>query len=728
MEETLKNSELQIEGTVDRIVFEAPDGTFSVLSLKSKDRGRVTVTLASEPPKVGEEAKFRGVYIEHPKFGEQFRATNIELIRPTNTARIERFLASGAIEGIRAGFAKRIVEKFGIDTLDIIENSPQRLKEIPGIGKKTIEKITESYMKQSELRDIMLWLETHGVSGTFAARIFKKYSSFSIDMLENHPYQLAEDIKGIGFQTADTIARSIGLSPEDEERIRAGVIFSLGEISMSGHTCAPMEYLIKESARNLRIEDTYLIENIINNMTEENAVDFEDIGGVRYIYSHYLYEAETLVARRVKEIKESARYFGVKNTEEFIADWEEQRNIRLAEKQKDAIKYALSSGIFVLTGGPGTGKTTVVRGIIELLEKIGCKILLGAPTGRAAKRLTEATGRRAKTVHRMLEAQGIPGAGFEFLRDEANPLEADVIILDEVSMMDIVLMRHFLMAVPDGAHVILVGDVDQLPAVGPGLVLKDIIASKVGNSVMLNEIFRQTEESSIVVSAHAINHGRFPKITDDGEFRFVELDTSEKVAKFIEYLVTEALPHLNFSPLTDVQVLSPMHKDLCGTHRLNIRLQSALNPPSPLKKEISFGGQTFRVNDKVMQTKNNYEKKVFNGDIGFISAIEDGKVQVNFDGEILAAYEKDEISELTLAYAMSVHKSQGSEYPVIILPLVSAHYIMLQRNLLYTAVTRAKDLVILIGKKSALNTAIMNDRTRKRYTLLKERLSDKLEC
>lgn len=711
-----------VEGSVERIVFQAQDGTFSVISVKSKAGGRTTVTLNSDPPNVGEEVRFKGKFFVHPRFGEQLKATNIELIRPTDAAGVERFLASGIIEGIRSGYAKRIVEKFGAEALYIIEHEPERLLEISGIGKNTIKKIKSSYMKNSELREIMLWLETHGVSGMLAARIFKHYASFSIEMLEKHPYQLAYDVQGIGFITADTIARSIGLDLEDEERIAAGINYALSEISSSGHTCVPRPYLIEEAAKILRIDNTNLIDQVISQMVDTEMVISEDVGSETYIYDKYLYASEMTVAGRIKEIQEYADTFNINNVDNFISSWEKSNNISLAQKQKDAVKYALSSGVFVLTGGPGTGKTTVVKGIIALLEKLGCKILLGAPTGRAAKRLAETTDRTAKTVHRLLEAQGVPGESFEFGRDSENPLEADVIILDEVSMMDINLMRSFLLAVPDGAHIILVGDVDQLPAIGPGLVLKDIIASKVGNSVALNEIFRQDEESSIVISAHQINHGKIPKLDNAKDFVFVEKATSEDVADTIEELVSKILPSMGFSPLYDAQVLSPMHKDICGTIKLNSRLQRVLNPHSPEKREKAYGSVIFREGDKVMQTKNNYEKKVFNGDIGFIAEIEGDTIKVVFDNEILATYAKDEIAEISLAYAMSVHKSQGSEYPVIILPLVKAHYVMLQRNLLYTAVTRAKDYVFLIGDKSAFFYAIKNDRTKKRYTLLRERL------
>jgi len=721
-EEYFDNGEDIVEGTVERVIFAAPEGTFSVISVKSREGGRVTVTLNSAPPNVGEDARFSGKFVIHPRFGEQLKATNMELIRPTDAAGVERFLASGIIEGIRARFAKRIVERFGADAIYIIEHSPERLMEIPGIGKSKIKKIKDSFIKNSELRDIMLWLETHGVSGMLAARIFKRYASFSVEMLENHPYQLAYDVKGIGFITADTIARSIGVDSEDEERVMAGINYALNDLSSSGHTCAPVPYLIEEAAKILRIDNNNLIDQVITDMVNNELLVSEESGGETYIYNKYLYAAEMTVSERIKEIQKYAEILRVRNVNSFIASWEQYGNIKLASKQKDAVRFAVDSGVFVLTGGPGTGKTTVVRAIIALLDKLGCKILLGAPTGRAAKRLSETTGRHAKTVHRLLEAQGVPGEDFEFGRNAENPLEADVIILDEVSMMDINLMRHFLLAVPDGAHIILVGDVDQLPAIGPGLVLKDIIASKVGNSVALNEIFRQAGESGIVIAAHQINRGKIPNSKNMKDFVFIPRDSGEEVAELIEEIVVEGVNKFDYSPLTDIQVLSPMHKDVCGTIKLNARLQNALNPPSIGKNERPYGSVVFREGDKVMQTKNNYEKKVFNGDIGFISEINGEEITVTFDNEITATYSKDEIADLTLAYAMSVHKSQGSEYPVIIMPMVKAHYVMLQRNLLYTAVTRAKNFVVLIGDESAYKYAVKNDRTKKRYTLLRERL------
>jgi exodeoxyribonuclease V alpha subunit len=455
----------------------------------------------------------------------------------------------------------------------------------------------------------------------------------------------------------------------------------------------------------------------------------ETIGSQALIYPPYLYRAEQKVARKLLYLQKYANPLSVADPAKLVAEWETMTGLDLAEGQQEAMAAVLTHGIFVLTGGPGTGKTTVVRGMLDMLELAGLDILLGAPTGRAAKRLAEATGRKTMTVHRMLEAQGgrNDDGSSMFAKDADEQLEADAIILDEVSMMDIVLMQHFLDAVPDGCHVILVGDVDQLPAVGPGAVLKDILRSEVIPSVCLTEVFRQNEESTIVLNAHAINAGRLPVCKPTGDFQFIEQPDAQQTAQTIVNLCTRILPEQGWNPLYDVQVLSPMHRQECGVENLNKLLQAALNPKDPGKPEFVNSVQTFRMLDKVMQMKNNYTKRVFNGDIGFITAVEADHITVYFSEDLSADYEKSELNELQLAYAMSVHKSQGSEYPVVILPLTPGHRIMLQRNLLYTAVTRAKRQVILLGSKAALNTAVENDRTRKRYTLLAERLRQSLD-
>ena len=723
------NAEEELEGLVDSVIFASDNGQFAVFRLRPvHQNSRINVTVNAEPPLVGQQVHLKGSWITHPRFGQQFKATSIRLEAPTSVDGIERFLASGVIAGIGPSTAKRIVAKFGADTLTIIEQKPHQLELVEGIGRKTAEKIASSYMEQSELREIMIWLESHGVSGAFAARIFKKYSSFSLDVLESHPYRLAQEIEGIGFATADAIAASLGMTRDDEGRVAAGIDYALQQISLNGHCCIPEEPLTDRTAKLLQV-DHETVRMVLKKQLQLKRLSVETIGSQALIYPPYLYRAEQKVARKLLYLQKYANPLSVADPGKLVAEWETMTGLDLAEGQQEAMAAVLTHGIFVLTGGPGTGKTTVVRGMLDMLELAGLDILLGAPTGRAAKRLAEATGRKTMTVHRMLEAQGgrNDDGSSMFAKDADEQLEADAIILDEVSMMDIVLMQHFLDAVPDGCHVILVGDVDQLPAVGPGSVLKDILRSEVIPSVCLTEVFRQNEESTIVLNAHAINAGRLPVCKPTGDFQFIEQPDAQQTAQTIVDLCTRILPEQGWNPLYDVQVLSPMHRQECGVENLNKLLQAAMNPKDPGKPEFVNSVQTFRMLDKVMQMKNNYTKRVFNGDIGFITAVEADHITVYFSEDLSADYEKSELNELQLAYAMSVHKSQGSEYPVVILPLTPGHRIMLQRNLLYTAVTRAKRQVILLGSKAALNTAVENDRTRKRYTLLAERLRQSLD-
>lgn len=718
----------KICGTVDTIIFASQDNRFTVLKLSpEKLSTQITVTLNGIAPLIGQLLEIEGEWVKHPKFGQQFKATTYKTVAPTEISGIEKFLASGAINGIGPAMAKKIVAEFGEKTLEVIAKSPNELLKIPGIGKKTAEKISTSYLEQSELTEIMVWLENHGISNTYAGKIFAKYGSFAIDIMEKDIYRLFQDIEGIGFLTADKLAFNLGIQREDKRRIISGIDYALMQLCNNGHCCIPEMALVDKTAKILQVNNQ-IIFTILKERIDNGSLNTEVVGGETLIYPPYLYYAEKKVAMRLLQLQQATEPLSEDNLSLFIKVWEKDNQIQLAQKQKEAIKACLHHGVLVLTGGPGTGKTTVIKGILSILKAQGLKIRLAAPTGRAAKRLSETTGQKALTIHRLLEANNLAqddNLQLGFSKDINDQLDADVIILDEVSMVDIVLMHHFLNAVPDGCRIILVGDTDQLPAVGPGSVLKDIIRSQKIPAIRLDEIFRQAQTSMIIQNAHIINAGRLPDLRKQySDFVFYELNDDTSITQKILDLYTKDLPHEGFDVLKDVQVLSPMHRFLCGVENLNLMLQEQLNPKKN-QDELKYSSQTFRVGDKVMHIRNNYQKNVFNGDIGFIQDINNEKLTVDYFDHIVT-YEKNELNELTLAYASSVHKSQGSEYKVVIIPLSTSHYIMLQRNLLYTAITRAKQKVIIIGSKKALMTAIQSNRTQKRYTLLAERLAHKL--
>lgn len=718
----------KICGTVDTIIFASQDNRFTVLKLSpEKLSTQITVTLNGIAPLIGQLLEIEGEWVKHPKFGQQFKATTYKTVAPTEISGIEKFLASGVINGIGPAMAKKIVAEFGEKTLEIIAKSPNELLKVPGIGKKTAEKISTSYLEQSELTEIMVWLENHGISNTYAGKIFAKYGSFAIDIMEKDIYRLFQDIEGIGFLTADKLAFNLGIQREDKRRIISGIDYALMQLCNNGHCCIPEMALVDKTAKILQVNNQ-IIFTILKERIDIGSLNTEVVGGETLIYPPYLYYAEKKVATRLLQLQQATEPLSEDNLSLFIKVWEKDNQIQLAQKQKEAIKACLHHGVLVLTGGPGTGKTTVIKGILSILKAQGLKIRLAAPTGRAAKRLSETTGQKALTIHRLLEANNLAqddNLQLGFSKDIDDQLDADVIILDEVSMVDIVLMHHFLNAVPDGCRIILVGDTDQLPAVGPGSVLKDIIRSQKVPAIRLDEIFRQAQTSMIIQNAHIINAGRLPDLRKQySDFVFYELNDDTSITQKILDLCTKDLPHEGFDVLKDVQILSPMHRFLCGVENLNLMLQEQLNPKKN-QDELKYSSQTFRVGDKVMHIRNNYQKNVFNGDIGFIQDVNNEKLTVDYFDHIVT-YEKNELNELTLAYASSVHKSQGSEYKVVIIPLSTSHYIMLQRNLLYTAITRAKQKVIIIGSKKALMTAIQSNRTQKRYTLLAERLAHKL--
>lgn len=708
------------EGTVENIIFQSDDKRFCVFRMKCASDGMITAVYHGAAPFMGEMIRVTGEWISHPRFGRQFNITGYQSVMPDSAEGVERFLSSGAVRGVGKTMASRIVEFFGKDTLEILGKNPERLAEIPGIGAKKAEIIGKSYSEISDLREIMLFLEQNGVSGSYAAKLQIAYGDTAIDRMKINPYILITDIEGIGFKTADRIALSLGFDLASTERIRAGIIYVLNMAASGGHTCIPEEELLRYAERVLQA-DYMVVETVFRDMVEKDMLRTEDWGGQRFIYPEYLYRAETGVAHMLLALRDHPESLGKVDEEKIMEEWEAEAGIELAEAQKEAIRSSLKFGVFALTGGPGTGKTTIIKGILSVLKRAGCKVLLAAPTGRAARRLEAAAGEKAQTVHRMLE-YNVSGT---FGKNAEDLLEAQAVIVDEASMLDIALFYHLLEAIPLGCRLVLAGDVDQLPSVGPGSVLKDIIQSGKMPVVRLREIFRQAEISPIVRNAHRINRGMMPECVSDSDFSMMEFEEEEKAAAYITNFYADKTRDGRWQAL---QVLSPMHKGACGVRNLNSLLQMRVNPPSPEKSEILRpDGTVLRLGDKVMQIRNNYEKDVYNGDIGQIVNIKEKEVTVWYPDrqeDEYVCYSESEYDELQLAYALSVHKSQGSEYSQIVLALMPGHYIMLQRNLLYTAVTRAREKVVLVGTKAALYTAVSNDRTKRRYSLLKERLQE----
>jgi len=716
-----------IYGLIERITYHNEENDFVVAKLQEKGKRELTTIVGNlSGINPGESLKLTGRWVHNKKFGEQFQVENYEITVPATVHGIKKYLGSGLIKGIGPIMADRIVKKFALDTLDIIERTPERLSEVDGIGPKRIAMITKAWEEQKEIKEIMIFLQGHGVSAAYSAKIYKQYRERSIEVVKENPYRLAHDIYGIGFITADKIAQNIGIDPNSLIRAKAGVIYVLNELTEEGHVYYPERDLTRKAKEILKVDEE-LITKAISELSNEKEIFIEGINNgdiIKAVYLALFYNAETGIAQRLRKLKESPSNIRPINPEKAI-DWVQQKlNIELAEKQKEAIILAASSKVLIITGGPGTGKTTIITAILRIFQQLKLRILLAAPTGRAAKRMSEATGWEAKTIHRLLEYSPHKGS---FKKDQDDPLEADVVIIDEASMIDTLLMYHLLKATPLHAHLILVGDIDQLPSVGPGNVLKDIIASGIFTVVRLTEIFRQAQESMIIVNAHKVNQGEFPimKEIDKKEindFYFIQEEEPEKILDQVITLCAQRIPgRFGFHPIKDIQVLTPMHRGVIGATNLNIELQRALNPD---KQGITHGSRTFNLGDKVMQITNNYDKEIFNGDIGWVSRIdqEDREVTIDFDGR-LVSYDYSDLDEVVLAYAISVHKSQGSEYPVVILPVTTQHYILLQRNLIYTGITRAKKLVVLIGTKKALAIAIRNNKPQLRFTHLSVRLA-----
>jgi len=714
-----------LEGTLERITYVNEASQYVVARLRVAGR-RELATIVGNLPSVtpGETLRLTGEWTHHDKYGDQFRVEAFETVAPATLAGIEKYLGSGLVKGIGPTVARRLVQAFGAQTLQVIEEEPSRLLAVNGIGRIRVQRIREAWEGQKEVREVMIFLRGHGVSPGYAAKIFRTYGRSSIALVKENPYRLAHDIYGIGFKTADRIAQALGIEKVSPLRIDAGVIHVLNGLAEDGHVYYPLDRLVKESAGILEVGED-LVAGAVERLVGDGRLvcDREADGAAVYLAS--LHAAETGVAAHLLALAEG----GAPATDIDIARaifWVEQANrMELAAQQREAIREALQHKLLVITGGPGTGKTTILKCIMQILEKKQRRILLCAPTGRAAKRMTEATGREARTVHRLLEYSPAEGG---FKRDQRRPLEADLVIVDEASMLDVVLMHALVKAVPRAAGLILVGDVDQLPSVGPGAVLRDIIASGLSRVICLTDIFRQARESRIVLNAHRINRGEFPSCPDwEGHERsdcyLLLRDEPEEVQAAILELVARGLPlRHRVDPIDDVQVLSPMQKGPIGALQLNQALQALLNPSGP---EILRGGRLYRLGDRVMQIRNNYQKDVYNGDVGRIVGLDPDarEMTVRFDDR-LVTYDAADLDELVLAYAITVHKSQGSEYPAVIIPVHTSHYLMLQRNLLYTAVTRGRGLVVLVGTKKAIALAVKNQRIHQRYTGLARRLQE----
>ena len=705
----------RIRCVVERITFQSPDTGYSVLKVSVKGyQELVTVVGNLADAVVGSVLLIEGEWTNNPKYGTQFSAQKWEETVPATVYGIEKYLGSGLIKGVGAVYAKKIVKKFGTDTIAVIEDSPERLAEVDGIGKKRIARISESWERQKEIKNIMLFLQNYDISTAFAAKIYKHYGNDSIETVKKNPYQLADDIWGIGFKTADKIAFKLGFEKQNPERCRSGILYTLNQLADEGHVYAEKEQLLQKCAELLEIEIS-VVENALNATIERNDLIIEDDA----IYLPPFYYAECGVAGKLLELADSDTILN-HNIQVNISALEQKLHIQYDEIQAQGIQQAVSSKVMILTGGPGTGKTTTTLGIIETLKSLGNKILLAAPTGRAAKRMTEATGMEAKTIHRLLEYS--PEKGYQ--RNKDNFLDGDVLIVDESSMIDIILMYSLLKAIPLHMKLILVGDIDQLPSVGAGNVLRDIIDSGKFPVVRLTKIFRQAQSSQIIMNAHRINKGEFPNLKNQRgtDFFFIECEEPEQAANEIIGLVKSRLPKYCRVNPTDIQVLTPMQRGVIGAANLNQLLQQNLNPA---QSWLTRGSHTYRLHDKVMQIKNNYDKEVFNGDIGMISDINtiDKELTVQFENRFVK-YDITDLDELVHAYAITIHKSQGSEYPIVVMPVMMTHFIMLQRNLIYTGITRAKKMLVLVGTKKAVAYAVKHITVTKRNTKLKERLKN----
>ena len=733
-----KHSTMKLRGVVERITYQNPENGYTVLKCAVKNyNDLVTVIGNLLDVNVGSVLLIDGNWKVDSKYGRQFVAESWEETLPATVFGIEKYLGSGLIKGVGPKFAKRIVGLFGTDTMDVIECDISRLKEVEGIGEKRIRQIHESWERQKEIKNVMLFLQDHGVSTSFAAKIYRQYGNDSIAKVKENPFRLADDIWGIGFKTADSIAEKLGIGKEAFVRLRSGIMYTLSSLADEGHVYAYKGQLIKRAAELLEAEESSIVMTLDQMLADKDVISepvSEEKGDA--IYLPPFYYAEVGVAAKIRKLlqnpaqdrlwtslMEARKRTGNRDLSIDVKKIEAKIGMEYDEIQADAIRQAAVSKIMILTGGPGTGKTTTTKGIISAYQSFGLKILLAAPTGRAAKRMTETTGLEAKTIHRLLECK--PPEGYQ--KNEENLLEGDVLIVDECSMIDLVLMNSLLKAIPAGMRVVLVGDIDQLPSVGAGNVLRDLIDSGVVPVIRLTRIFRQAQTSRIIMNAHRINEGQMPDLSNGKEtdFFFTTKEDPEEAVREIVSLVQHKLSRYYRTPSSQIQVLTPMQKGVVGATNLNLALQEALNPQGDGLRRSGF---IFRRDDKVMQIRNNYDKEVFNGDIGIIESVDlqNRTLKVNFDQHVVE-YESSELDELVHAYATTIHKAQGSEYPIVVMPVLMNHYVMLQRNLIYTGITRAKKILVMVGTRKALACAVRNVTVNRRNTLLKERLQQSVD-
>lgn len=701
----------EVFGYIDSIVFSGEDSGFVIAKIKEpKKRDKTTLAGTMPGVQIGENIRCKGNWKNHPKFGLQFEVISFESEAPTDVVGIQRYLESGMIKGIGPAYAKRIVEKFGADTLTIIDTKPQSLLRVEGIGERRVEKIIHCWEEQRLVRNVMIFLRGNGVAPSFAQKIFKKYGEQSIEKMRENPYRIAREIHGVGFKSADKIAQNLGIAKDAPQRIQAGIEYVLWELSADGHACYPKEGLIETCTQILETNQTQ-VENELRSLEMQGSVVCEG----KMVWVKPLYAAELGIAKELVRIQRGSCALRQVDVEKALAWVEEKLCIQLATQQKEGVKSAISEKLMILTGGPGTGKSTITNAILRILEKLTKKILLAAPTGRAAKRMSEITRRKAFTIHSILEMDFISGG---FKKNKDNPLTCELLIIDEASMIDTHLMHSLLKALPTHTRVIFVGDIDQLPSVGPGNVLRDMIQSEKVPVIRLTEIFRQAKGSHIITNAHRINQGEFPYLQGERDFLFRERETPEQVQQTILDLLKH--PIGDFDPKNGIQVLCPMKKGIIGTENLNQIIQNLLNPSNnPLMRM----GRRFHKGDKVMQMRNNHQKEVYNGDVGTITSIDtvDQMLSVNFYGKEID-YDFSDLDELVLAYAVSIHKYQGSECPCVIMPIHTSHFKLLHRNLLYTGITRGKKKVILVGTKKAIAIAIRTQEVQKRHTGLREKI------